>query len=144
MSTVICWFHHDLRIGDHPALTAAIASGAAVLPVYILDDDAAGDWAMGGASRWWLHHSLSDLEQGLRRLGGGLTIRRGDAEALIPQLMVETGATALYTSRRGEPWAKQQLDRIIASLKPRGITTHVSNGPFLIEPGDVLSKSGTR
>ena len=144
MATVICWFHHDLRIGDHPALTAAIASGAAVLPVYILDDDAAGDWAMGGASRWWLHHSLSDLEQGLRRLGGGLTIRRGDAEALIPQLMAETGATALYTSRRGEPWAKQQLDRIIASLKPRGITTHISNGPFLIEPGDVLSKSGTR
>jgi len=144
MATVICWFHQDLRIGDHTALSAAMASGAAVLPVYILDDDAAGDWAMGGASRWWLHHSLSDLDQGLRRLGAGLTLRAGDAETIIPQLMAEAGATALYTSRRGEPWAKQQLDRISNSLKSRGITTHVSNGPFLIEPGDVLSKSGTR
>ena len=69
MASVICWFHQDLRIGDNPALDAAIASGHAVIPVYILDDAAAGPWAMGGAGRWWLHHSLTDLKRGLQRLG---------------------------------------------------------------------------
>ena len=85
MATVICWFHQDLRIGDHPALDAAIkaaeANCATVVPLYILDDAASGRWAMGGASRWWLHHSLTDLNQGLSRLGAGLVVRCGDAEA---------------------------------------------------------------
>ena len=144
MATVLCWFHHDLRLGDHPALDAAIASGANVLPVYILDDQAAGSWAMGGASRWWLHHSLTDLDQGLRHLGAGLVVRRGDAEAIIPELVAEMGASALYTSRRGEPWSKRQLENITSALSATGVDTHISNGPFLIEPGDVLSKTGTR
>ena len=148
MATVICWFHQDLRIGDHPALDAAIkaaeANGATVVPLYILDDQAAGRWAMGGASRWWLHHSLTDLDQGLGHLGAGLVIRRGDAEAIIPEIVAETGATSLFTSRRGEPWSKQQLDRIAENLKSHGVETHISNSPFLIEPGDVLSKTGNR
>ncbi|MGB2097885.1 MAG: deoxyribodipyrimidine photo-lyase, partial [Candidatus Puniceispirillales bacterium] len=31
MSAVICWFHQDLRLSDHPALTAAIAKGKPVI-----------------------------------------------------------------------------------------------------------------
>ena len=148
MATVLCWFHQDLRIGDHPALDAAIkaaeANGATVVPLYILDDAAAGRWAMGGASRWWLHHSLTDLNQGLSRLGAGLVVRRGDTEAIIQEIIAETGAISLFTSRRGEPWSKQQLDRIAENLKSHGVETHISNSPFLIEPGDVLSKTGNR
>ena len=51
----------DLRLHDHPALTAAAQRGA-VIPVFVLDDEACGDWAMGGASRWWLKQSLLNLE----------------------------------------------------------------------------------
>lgn len=144
MASVICWFHQDLRIGDNPALDAAIASGHAVIPVYILDDAAAGPWAMGGASRWWLHHSLTDLKRGLQRLGADLIIRQGNAEKIIAELMAETGARCLYTNLRGEPWSKKQLDEIVQQLSGDGISSHISNGGFLIEPGDVLSKSGTR
>ena len=148
MATALVWLHQDLRIGDHPALDAAInaatASGGTVIPIYILDDQAAGRWKMGGASRWWLHHSLTDLQQGLERLGAGLVIRKGDAEVIIPQLIAETGATQIFSSRRGEPWSKQQLSQIANTLKGQGVNTHISNSPFLIEPGDVLSKTGNR
>ena len=37
---VIVWFRQDLRLADNPALQAAAATGAPVIPVYILDDDA--------------------------------------------------------------------------------------------------------
>jgi len=33
----IIWFRRDLRIGDHPALNAAIESSDEVVPVFILD-----------------------------------------------------------------------------------------------------------
>ncbi|MCJ7712572.1 MAG: deoxyribodipyrimidine photo-lyase, partial [Chloroflexi bacterium] len=34
----IAWFRRDLRIHDHPALTAAVASADVVIPVFVLDD----------------------------------------------------------------------------------------------------------
>jgi deoxyribodipyrimidine photo-lyase len=56
---VILWFRNDLRLADHAALAAAIRSGAPVIPLYILDDDLPGKWALGRASRWWLAKSLA-------------------------------------------------------------------------------------
>jgi len=144
MASVLCWFHQDLRLGDHPALTAAIAAGHAVIPVYVLDDASAGDWAMGGASRWWLHHSLDDLARGLERLGSRLVLRKGQAERILPALADETGAVALYTHSRGEPWSKTQLSKVADQLAAKGIPTHVENGSFLKDFGAVLSKAGTR
>ena len=144
MATVLCWFHQDLRLGDHPALTAAIASGHQVIPVYILDDDAAGDAAIGGASRWWLHHSLDDLARGFERLGSKLILRKGEATLILPELAQETGAVALFTHSRGEPWSKAQLTAVTEALALKHIQTHVENGCFLRNFGEVLSKAGTR
>jgi deoxyribodipyrimidine photo-lyase len=33
----IVWFRQDLRVQDNPALAAAVARGAPVVPVFILD-----------------------------------------------------------------------------------------------------------
>ena len=81
---VLVWFRQDLRLGDNPALAAAVAMQAPVVPVYILDDVNAGDFRQGAASRWWLHHSLTALNQDL---DDGLLCLEGDAEVL----MLDTG-----------------------------------------------------
>ena len=60
----IHWFRQDLRLSDNPALTLA-TQHSHVLPIYILDDENAGRYAMGAASRWWLSHSLASLDQSL-------------------------------------------------------------------------------
>ena len=52
-SPLIVWFRQDLRLADNPALSAAVATGAPIVPVHILDDEGAGAWRRGGASRWW-------------------------------------------------------------------------------------------
>lgn len=36
---LILWFRRDLRLGDHPMLTAAVASGRPLVPVFILDPE---------------------------------------------------------------------------------------------------------
>ena len=65
----IIWFRRDLRLSDQAAVAAAAASGGPVFPVYILDDETPKHRIMGGASRWWLHRSLEDLEACLQDLG---------------------------------------------------------------------------
>lgn len=76
MSLIIQWFRQDLRISDNPALFAAANKGE-VLPIYILDDDNAGKYKIGSASRIWLHHSLEKLNESLEHK---LRIFAGDAK----------------------------------------------------------------
>ena len=78
----IHWFRQDLILSDNPSLSAAAAKGA-VLPVYILDDVNAGDHRIGGASRWWLHHSLTALNQAL---DGKLIVLSGNPAIILSSL----------------------------------------------------------
>ena len=58
----IHWFRQDLRLADNPSLVAAVQAGD-VLPLFILDDENAGDHKTGAAGRLWLHHALTELSQ---------------------------------------------------------------------------------
>ena len=143
MGTVICWFHNDLRLADHPALASALDAGHAVVPAYVLDDEAAGDRAMGGASRWWLHHSLASLTRDLEALGSGLVLLKGRAEEQLSRLAAETEAKEVYSHYRHEPWARRQMDRVASALSGR-TAIQLSHGTMLKPPGSVLTKAGTR
>ncbi|KJS40591.1 MAG: deoxyribodipyrimidine photolyase, partial [Rhodospirillaceae bacterium BRH_c57] len=88
---VLVWFRNDLRIDDHPALRAAADSERPVAAVYVLDDALDGR-PLGGAARWWLHHSLVRLRDNLGSLGVPLVLRRGPAADVIPALAAEAGA----------------------------------------------------
>ena len=102
MKCTILWLRLDLRLGDHPALHAAIAAGA-VVPVFIWEPEAEEPWRHGGATRWWLHHSLQSLDDSLRAVGSRLIIRRGPALETLLALAEETGAEAVCWTRRYEP-----------------------------------------
>jgi deoxyribodipyrimidine photo-lyase len=80
-----------------------------VLPVYVLDETTPGPWAAGGASRWWLHHSLSSLTADLARTGAPLVLRRGRIAQAIPRLVRETAAVAVHTGQPIEPWAREAV-----------------------------------
>ena len=73
MSTAILWLRRDLRLADNPALQALLQDGHLVVPVFI-HDEPDPDWLTGGASAWWLHHSLVALKQALQQLGSELLI----------------------------------------------------------------------
>jgi deoxyribodipyrimidine photo-lyase len=142
MAPAIVWFRNDLRLDDNPALTAAARSDAPLVALYVLDDDNAGAWRMGGASRWWLHHSLSSLAADLLRLGLPLVLRRGRAEFALEAVVGETGARAIYWNRLYEPWAMRRDSEIKASLRGRGLTIESFNGSLLFEPAHMHNRLG--
>ena len=127
-------------MADNPALIAAAAAGP-VLPVYVLDDEAAGEWAMGGAHRWWLHGSLQSLAEGLARAGAGLVLRRGSAAKIIPELAVSCGATTVHAGQMVEPWARAQDDALAKAL-PEGVALRLHRAATLYEPGTIRTKLG--
>jgi deoxyribodipyrimidine photo-lyase len=140
---IIVWLRNDLRLADHRALSAAVATGAAVVPVYIHDLKAAGHWAPGSASLWWLHHSLSALAASLSDVGAPLVLRSGDTEHELASIAAETDATALYFSRAYEPWARAQEERVRARFTTStGVAVKRFASAMLREPEDVRTKTG--
>ena len=138
-SLSIVWFRQDLRVHDNPALNAA-AEHDALLPIYILDNVNAARWAMGGASRAWLHHSLAALNQSL---DGKLQLFVGDAREVIGRLLEEQQIEAVFWNRCYEPWRVHRDSMIKQDLTARDITNRSFNASLLWEPWEVAKKDGT-
>jgi deoxyribodipyrimidine photo-lyase len=136
---VVLWFRNDLRLADHAALHAAIDTGRPVLPVFILDDASPGSWVPGGASRWWLHHSLTALRQRLADLGAGLTLRRGDSVAAITEIVHQSDATDVFTGGSADPWARR-VDRAAADTLRAKL--HRMRTTTLFNPDAVRTRTG--
>jgi deoxyribodipyrimidine photo-lyase len=132
----IVWFRQDLRISDNPALYNA-ALNYDIFPIYILDDEGAGHQRMGGASRWWLHHSLLSLEQSLL---GKLNIYDGKAQKLLTQLVKRLNINAVFWNRCYEPWRIERDMSIKETLKGEGVKVFSFNGSLLWEPWEILKE----
>ena len=140
--TTLVWFRHDLRLSDHPALHEAAQSGTAILPVYIWEPDEEAPWQPGGASRWWLHHALVDLDQQLRSLGSRLIIRRGPSLPALEQLIKEAHVTRVVWTRRYEPHIIKRDEQIKKTLKGQGVEVESYNGSLSREPMSIKTKEG--
>ncbi|MDX1710006.1 MAG: deoxyribodipyrimidine photo-lyase [Rhodovibrionaceae bacterium] len=143
---VIVWFRQDLRLSDNPALSQAVESGAPVIPVYVLDEETprteSGDWRLGGAQRWWLHHSLERLEESLRDKGAGLVLRSGPADEVIPALVQETQSQAVFWNRCYEPFAVTRDRAIKSALDEAGVAVHSFGANLIHEPWTLQTKAG--
>ncbi|GGD49697.1 deoxyribodipyrimidine photo-lyase [Erythrobacter arachoides] len=135
-SPQIVWLRRDLRLCDHQALTAAAEAGP-VIPVYVLDDETPEARRMGGASRWWLHHSLEALAGDLGRHRSQLVLRRGRAADVLAGLAEETGAGAVHAIRHYEPWWREAEEEL-----SERVTLCLHDGNYLLPPGTVTTGSG--
>lgn len=138
---VILWFRRDLRLADQPALAAAVANGAPVIPVYILDDDTPKHRKMGAASRWWLHYSLAALDADLQALGSRLILRTGKSDEILCALVEQTGASAIHCIRHYEPWWRN-AEKAVAQGLGAGCAFVCHDGNYLLPAGSVTTGSG--
>lgn len=137
----IVWFRDDLRIADHAALAAASERGPVVC-LYVLDEASPGVRPLGGAAKWWLHHSLDALAQSLAVLGVPLVLRRGAGAEIVPQVVAEAGAAAVFWNRR-YGGAEREIDAgLKASLRASGVVAHSFAGNLLHEPWQISTEAG--
>ncbi|MCJ8335716.1 MAG: deoxyribodipyrimidine photo-lyase, partial [Epibacterium sp.] len=138
---VIWWIRRDLRLRDNPALNEAIAlaRGAGVIPLYILDPL---DAAMGAAPQFRLGLGLEKFDKTLRGCGSQLNIRRGDALAVLKEICAEVGAQAVVWSRAYDPEAIARDTGVKSALKDVGILAKSTGGRVLFEPWTVATGAG--
>ncbi len=133
---IFVWFRQDLRLSDHPALGAAAAKGE-VIPLFILDDETPAAWRWGGASRWWLHHSLASLQKSMP-----LLLRHGRADHVLRDVLEKSGAGSLYFTRDYAPWSAALEQRVKAVCDELDIECHRHGGFLLHEPESIRNGQG--
>ncbi|SMQ74713.1 deoxyribodipyrimidine photo-lyase [Altererythrobacter xiamenensis] len=132
----IVWLRRDLRMADNPALYAAAQQGP-VVAVYVLDDEAAGDHKYGGASRWWLHHSLESLSKSFGARNSRIVLRRGDAVEEVTKVANAVGAETVHANRHYEPWWRKAQGKLAKELD-----LQLYDGNYLFPPGYITTGSG--
>lgn len=139
-SPVLIWLRRDLRLSDHPAITAAVASRRPVIPVFIMDPLTE---SLGAAPKYRLGLSLEHFSETLAEIGSRLILRRGaDALGELRKLMSETGAQAVYWTRQYEPDAVTRDSAIKAALREDGFEARSFGGHLMFEPWTVETKTG--
>ncbi|WP_295625381.1 deoxyribodipyrimidine photo-lyase [uncultured Corynebacterium sp.] len=148
----LVWFRDDLRTTDHAALSRAAERGP-VVGLYVLeelprrgddeeaDSPAPGPRPLGAASKWWLHHSLHALTDGLSALGIELIVTAGDPRDVVPRIAADLDVSAVAWHRRYAPGARG-LDAAVEARLPDTVHVAAHQGYLLTEPSDVATKQG--
>jgi deoxyribodipyrimidine photo-lyase len=138
-ATVLVWLRQTLRLSDNHTLAAALATGRPVVVAHILDPTLGGPWAIGGAARWWLHHSLAALDADLRTRGAALVLRAGPWARELPRLVADTGAAEVHADRVYAPW-EREADAAVKTALDVPISGHLDL--LLHEPWAIRTQAG--
>ena len=139
MSNAIVWFRQDLRLCDNPAFAEACRHHHFIIPIYILDEVST---QLGGAQRWWLHHSLTALDAGLKKMGLRLCLRQGNALTILKQLVQDHRIEAIYWNRCYEPTAIERDTLVKKFFQTGHVHVASTNASLLHEPWQITNKAG--
>ena len=137
--SLILWFRRDLRLGDHPMLAEAVATGRPLIPVFILDPETE---AMGAAAKQRLEMALAAFGRALEAAGSRLILRRGPALTVLERLVAETGAAGVMWTRAYDAPSRARDQAVKAALKARGLIGESHPGFVLHEPWTVETGQG--
>tara|TARA_A100000171_G_scaffold52340_1_gene70258 strand:- start:15198 stop:16622 length:1425 start_codon:yes stop_codon:yes gene_type:complete len=141
MATTLVWYANNLRVDDHPALNAAAERGK-VVPVYVYEPDYNGPSAMGGATKWWAHHSLMALQGRLDTMGSALVVRKGDPAEELRKVANAVGADRVMFCESIEPDLQEREERVEYELGRHDIEVERFPMHLLWEIGSVMTKDG--
>lgn len=98
---------------------------------------------MGGAQKWWLHHSLLALQTTLREMNLDLFLLAGSPLTVLKQLVSQHNICAVYWNRLYEPVFSARDTTIKSTLRELGIAVTSCNGSLLLEPWEVTNQQGS-
>lgn len=117
----VTWIRRDLRIHDHAALSACISwakqTGEKMMVVWIWDHkNILSNLSRDNIRVSFIWHSLLEIDQALKNLGGCLTLLQGDPVEEFTRLKKVLPMKALFFNRDYEPFALQRDAKVQEAL----------------------------
>ena len=141
--TAIVWFRRDLRVHDHPALSAAIESADVVIPLFVFDDALLGGRFASANRTWFMRESVASLAADLAARGATLRVARGRPADIVPAIAHETGAAEVLVTRDAAPYGRSRDRAVAERLASQGVTLRAKRGLYIHEPDEILTRHGT-
>ncbi len=139
----VLWLRRDLRLGDNPALLAALQDGRPLLPVALWPRPTSRRWQPGEAGRWWRWRSLQAMDQQLRRLGSRLVVDDGEPQVALPRIAAEAGANVVVWAAGLDPGEREDDRDAAEALRETGVEAQITPAAnLLLEPERLLTSAG--
>ena len=135
----IFWFRQDLRLRDNIALNKLIDKCDKIIPIYILDED----FKLGGASKWWLHHSLMNLNNSLIEKKSQLYCFRGKPIKILKTLVSNYKVNLINWNRLYDKYSIDRDKFLKVELNKNKVNVCSYNGSLINEPWSIKNKSGS-
>lgn len=139
--TAIVLFNRDLRVTDHPALSAASRAERTV-PLFVLDEKLLGSRFAAPNRVAFMLEALRDLDESLRKAGGRLFVRRGDPVREAIAVARECGAGAIHVSADWSAYARAREERLARACEEERIAFVAHPGVTVVPPGAATPVGG--
>jgi len=138
----IIWFRRDLRLADHPALSAACEECDEIIPLFVFDDALLRRRTFGPACVGFMLGCLQELASSLAERGIALQWRRGEPAATVAQLAREWKADVVYWNRDYEPVALERDRQAQLALAEQGVRTRTFKDHVVFEAEEIRGATG--
>ena len=152
MQKALVWLRRDLRLYDNAALHHALKESRQVWLTFIFDTDILKPLLQGKLDTNGLKHDrrvdfiwqgIKQIDDELRKQGGGLIVRFGKPTECIPEIAKELGIETVFTDHDYEPSAIERDEAIKASLEKLGIHFESFKDQVIFEKKEILTNSNT-
>ena len=136
-------FRRDLRLFDNAGLHQALQRSNTVWPIFCFDPQQVEEHPYRSlpALRFMLE-SLADLQLQLVEAGGRLLLFRGQPQDLLPQLLQQSGAQAVFVNRDFTPFSQQRDAELEKVAKQQGGAWHSVDDLLLHPPENTRKADG--
>lgn len=138
------WFRRDLRLTDNHGLFLALSRSEQVIPVFVFDPAILDRLTEKKDRRVQLiFDALRELNSDLAsRNGSRILMLKGSPEHLIPELAIQTGASAVYTNTDYEPAAIHRDTAVQEQLMKSGIGFHPVRDHVIFHQNEIVKEDG--
>lgn len=137
----LVWLRRDLRLHDHHALYQACKESENVHLTFVFDDNILKYLPKEDMRLTFIHDSLVEMEEELKKYEASINILAGNPIEEIPKLCKKLNIEQVYTNRDYEPYATARDQRVKKALEEMGIIFCDYKDTVFFEKGEIKTKT---
>jgi deoxyribodipyrimidine photo-lyase len=138
----LVWLRRDLRLHDHRPLAAALRGARQVWCLFVFDSEILAGLPRQDRRVAFIHASLLELDEALRRRGSGLIVRHGRAVDEVTALAASLGVQVVHAGRDYEPAALARDAAVQARLATIGAALWLHKDQVVFDSDELLTGAG--